>query len=319
MASPLVTVICLCYNHGRFVREAIQSVLDQTYQYIQLVVVDDASTDDSVNTIRDILENYPAITFLSLKQNLGNCAAFNRGLALASGDFVIDFATDDVMMPNKVQQQVEYFADLDRSYGVVFTDALYIDAYGEPLRKHYEYLFRRGLLKSIPQGDVYRDVLSTYFIASPTMMIRREVLEKLNGYDENLSYEDFDFWVRASRTYKFGFLNEVTTRIRINKNSMSTGWYRQGDEQLYSTYLVCRKAVALNRSEPDKRALEKRLRFEIRQSVFTENREHAKLFYGLLTEIGSKNFLTDSFILLNKLKLPLSFLRNIYHKIRYGK
>ncbi len=88
----------------------------------------------------------------------------------------------------------------------------------------------KSLISHIPQGDVYRDMLTTYFIPGPTMMIRREVFAALGGYDESLSYEDFDFWVRSSRIYRYAFLNERLTSIRKLKSSMSTGWYVPGDQ-----------------------------------------------------------------------------------------
>jgi glycosyltransferase involved in cell wall biosynthesis len=318
MATPLVSVVCLCYNHAQFVREAINSVLDQSYKNIQIIVVDDASTDNSVSIIRDIVEGNPSVKFISHPQNLGNCAAFNSGLALVKGELVIDFATDDVMLPEKITQQVNFFNTLDPSYGVVFTDAMYINQQGEFLQNHFDNLMRKGLLKKIPVGDVYADVLSTYFIASPTMMTKKAVFDHLHGYDASLSYEDFDFWVRSSRNFKYAFLNEITTKIRISERSLSTGWYKQGDKQLHSTWLVCKKAMLLNRTEAEKIALVKRLKYEIRQSVFSENYKEAKLFYELLKEAGSAGLTYNLLMILNKLKLPLSFIRRLYHQLRYG-
>jgi glycosyltransferase involved in cell wall biosynthesis len=318
MTGPLVSVICLCYNHARFVSEALNSVITQSYGNLQIIVVDDASKDNSASIISDILVRHPEITFLALEQNNGNCKAFNRGLALAEGEFIIDFATDDVMLPDKIEKQVNLFRTLDQDYGVVFTDAEYISTTGTFMRNHYEYLFRKRLLTSVFQGDVYDKVLSTYFIASPSMMIRKSVFDYLKGYDENLSYEDFDFWVRSARKFKYAFLNEITVRIRKSERSMSTGWYVQGDNQLHSTYLVCLKAVDLNKSEADWEALATRLKYEIRQSVFSENMNEAQLFYDLLKRI-KKNSISDSvFMSLGKLHLPLSFVRRFYHKVRYN-
>jgi glycosyltransferase involved in cell wall biosynthesis len=262
MSRPLVSVICLCYNHERFVAEAIQSVLDQTYDNVQLIVVDDASTDSSTTIIRDLVVKHPFIETLLLTENLGNCRAFNRGLALARGEFVIDLATDDVMMPDRITQQVDLFSSLDDSYGVVFTDATYIDEKGGFLRDHYAYLFKKGLLQTIPQGDVYSRIIAQYFICSPTMMVRKKVLDEMHGYDETLSYEDFDFWIRSSRNYRYAFLDRKLTSVRRSTRSMSAGWYRPGDRQLYSTYLICKKIAMLNRSEEEHRALAARLKYE---------------------------------------------------------
>ena len=125
MQTPLVSVICLCYDHARFVEEAIQSVLAQTYKNIQVIVVDDASTDNSVAVIRDVISRSGRtdIEFLSLSENIGNCSAFNRGLALAKGEYIIDLATDDYIAPDRIERQVKFFSSLDESYGVIFSDA----------------------------------------------------------------------------------------------------------------------------------------------------------------------------------------------------
>jgi glycosyltransferase involved in cell wall biosynthesis len=318
MDTPLVTVICLCYNHERFVEEAIRSVFEQTYTNIQIIIVDDASTDSSQVIIQRCISGKAGITYLPLRKNRGNCTAFNQGFALAKGEFVIDFATDDIMLPDRIQQQVDFFSTLSTEYGVVFTNALYVDANGKEIRNHYQYLFKKGLLSRIPQGDVYRELLSVYFISSPTMMVRKKVLDVLSGYDEMLSYEDFDFWVRSSRDYKYGYLDAVTTKVRITTRSMSRGWYVRGDKQLYSTYLVCKKAMLLNRSKQDENALAKRLKYEVRQSVFSENHAEAKLFYDLLKEMKRTNTTYRLLIIFSKLKLPLAPLRKLYHHIRYG-
>jgi glycosyltransferase involved in cell wall biosynthesis len=317
MDNALVSVICLCYNQASFVEESIRSVLNQTYKNIQLIVVDDASTDDSIHVIRKLKEENAAIEILALPDNKGNCTAFNLGFTLSKGDFIIDFAADDVMMPERIEHQVKHFSSLDESYGVSFTDAIYVNEKGETLREHYSYLFRKGLIKTIPQGNVYNELLYRYFIASPTMMVKRTVMESLNGYDETLSYEDFDFWIRSARNFNYAFLNEKLTKIRKSQRSMSSRWYVQGDRQLYSTYLVCKKAHALNRSEEESLALAKRLKYELRQSVFSSNHREAVLFYNLLTETGYKDAIDNFFYELNKLRLPLSPLRKLYHYLRF--
>jgi glycosyltransferase involved in cell wall biosynthesis len=318
-ATPLVTVICLCYNHEAFVKEAVSSVAQQTYPTIQIIIVDDASTDNSRQVIAELLKMYPSIEFYPLPQNVGNCRAFNAGLAHARGEFIIDLATDDVMLPDRIEHQVKQFQALDESYGVVFSDAQYISEDGKFVRNHFQYLATKNLLAEVPQGDVYRQVLSTFFIPPPTMTVKKKVFDALNGYDENLAYEDFDFWVRSAREFKYGFLNVVTTRIRISERSLSKQLYRKGDKQLYSTYLVCEKAMALNRSEEENESLAKRIRYEIRQSVFSENLREAELFYGLLEKLQKKDAMSNALLVLNKLHLPLAPLRNLYNWIRYGR
>jgi glycosyltransferase involved in cell wall biosynthesis len=317
MPSPLVTVICLCYNQGRYVREAILSVLSQTYDNIELIVVDDASTDHSVQEIRQLINDYPQITFLPQLSNLGNCAAFNKGLEVARGQYVVDFAADDIMMPDRISKQIDYFSGLGTGYGVIFTDAVYIDPEGKPLHYHFDHLKKKKLINHVPQGEIYKDVLRRYFICSPTMIVKREVFDKLGGYDTRLSYEDFDFWVRSAREFKYAYLPEPLTKVRRAAGSMSTRAYKPADRQLRSTYLVCEKALALNRTKEDNEALLDRARYELRQAVFSENTIEAKLFFNLIKQLTTPALPDVLLLLLNRLRLPLSVFRNAYHRIRY--
>ncbi|MEQ8423656.1 MAG: glycosyltransferase, partial [Cyclobacteriaceae bacterium] len=208
MAQPLVSVICLCYNHAKYVEEAILSVLNQTYQPIELIVVDDASSDDSVAVIESLLIKYSQASFIGLKENIGNCAAFNLGFAQSKGQFIIDFAADDVLMPDRIEKGVRALESAGSDFGVQFSDALLIDRYGVTMGLQSDKFSH----DSIPQGDIYREIIDRYFISAPTMLIRREVLEKLQGYDESLAYEDFDFWVRSSRDFEYLYIPEEIGR-----------------------------------------------------------------------------------------------------------
>jgi glycosyltransferase involved in cell wall biosynthesis len=315
--KPLVSVICLCFNQRDWIEEAIHSVINQSYPHIQLIIADDASTDGSSGVIEKLKTEFPQIRVLLFGRNQGNCKAFNTALREAQGEYVVDFAADDVMKASRIEKQVALFNQLDDSYGVIFTDAHYIDSGGKFIREHYEYLRKKKLLGSVPEGDVYRDVLSRYFIASPTMMVRRTVFDRLDGYDETLGYEDFDFWLRSSRYFKFAFLNESLTLIRRTGNSMSSGWYKRGDKQLYSTYLVCRKAIDLNRDEDDRNALITRVRYEMRQSILSDNHYEAVLFYQLLRDLRAISSADKLLNVINRSGIPLRGLRSFYQSVRF--
>lgn len=318
MHKPLVTVICLSYNHEKFITEAIESVIHQTYDQIQIIVVDDGSTDKSSLVISQLKEKYNSLEVLLLTRNAGNCAAFNTGYALAKGSFVVDFATDDVMMPDRIEKQVRHFEQYGNEVGIIFTDATYIDEKGKFIRNHFDHLLRSGLIQEIPHGDVYRAVLERYFIPSPTALIRRQVIDQLGGYDETLSYEDFDLFVRASRTFKFEFLNERLMKVRKLSKSMSTRLYARGDKQLMSTYHVCLKAMKLNRDAEDSAALIRRVRYELRQSVMTENHREARVFFELLNTMDGVRIADRLTFFGDTLRLPLKGIRNLYVRLRYN-
>lgn len=263
MENPLVSVVCLCYNHARFVEEAIESVLAQTYPNVELIILDDASADNSVAVIEKKIADHPDIKFLSLKENVGNCKAFNTGYALSSGQYIIDFAADDILYPNRIEVGVKDLKKAGDAFGVHFSDADWIAEPGELLFRHSD----RFPHNTIPQGDIYKHLISKFFICSPTMMFTRAVMEHLGGYDENLKYEDFDFWIRSSRRFKYVYSPQVLVKKRVVKTAMSADQFKVGSPQLESTYRVCEKILALNKNNDEKNALQKRIFYEIRVSL----------------------------------------------------
>lgn len=260
MASPLVSVICLCYNHAPFVEEAIRSVLYQTYAEIELIVVDDASSDGSVAIIEELVRNHDRIKFIRLDTNVGNCAAFNLGYKESKGDYLIDFATDDVLLPHRVEEGIKALEGAGIQYGVQFSDAMLIDADGIELELHSN----KHPHTSISEGDIYKQVINRYFISAPTMLIRRSVLETLSGYDEDLAYEDFDFWVRSARRYQYLYIPKPLVKRRLLPRSMKSHQFVKGSSQLRSTFIVCNKIKELNETKEEDAALKQRIRYEIK-------------------------------------------------------
>lgn len=316
---PLVSVICLCYNHERFLVEALDSVLGQTYPQVEVLVVDDASTDNSRQLLQAYAAAHPQIRLLLLEHNQGNCRAFNRALALARGAFIIDFATDDVMLPGRIAAQVQAFSTLGPDYGIVFTDSELIDEASQSLGYFYKRDAAGRLRPQVATGQVYDQVLERFFISSPTLMIRRQVLEKLGGYDETLAYEDFDLMVRAARDYKFHFLDQPLTRRRLHPHQLSKKWYQVGDKQLLSTIRICEKALRLNRTEREKQALARRVAWEARQAFFTRNYPEADALFCLLRRLGPLPVGYRLLEKLNRARVDLSFLHRLYHRLAHGK
>ncbi len=266
-ALPKVTIICTCYNHGKYVAECIESVMHQDYPNFELIVVDDGSADNSVKIINSLKEKYSQIVFVKLEENVGICKAFNTALGMSDGDLIIDLAADDMLLPNRLSKGVQAFQRLDKDFGVLFGDAEWIDESGKHLSFHSE----RFPHDSVPRGNIYKDLVERYFICSPTMMFRREVIDFMNGYDESLTYEDFDFWIRSSRHFKYEYDPAVLVKKRKVKNSLSHEQFKILNKHSESTYRVCVKIVDLNQSAEERWATGNRLLYEIRQCIKTLN------------------------------------------------
>ncbi len=265
--SPLVTVIALSYNHEQFVVESLQSVLDQTYANVELIVVDDASTDNSQQVIADFIADKPEIKYLPLSANVGNCKAFNIGLKAANGEFIIDLATDDVLLPTRIEQGLASFSLYDDQVGVNFCNANILNEDGQHIKTFYPIDSQGKTQTEIPQGNLYAQLVARYFICPPTMMSRKTVFDSLAGYDENLLYEDFDFWVRSARQFDYCFTNEILVNKRELSDSLSAKQYKPKSEYMRSTFEVCEKILKLNKNNMENLALRQRIYYEMYQCV----------------------------------------------------
>jgi glycosyltransferase involved in cell wall biosynthesis len=272
---PLVSIVCLCYNHEKYVVESLNSVLNQTYKNIELIIANDFSSDFSEKTILNWLKNHPNVRFIANKTNLGNCRTFNKALKFTNGDYIIDLAADDILMPDCVEKQVNAFLNSEKkNLGIVYGNAQIITENKAHIRYYYEVNSEKETLIKPASGDIYLAMLNqTSMICSISSMIKREVLEHLNGYDENLAYEDLDLWIRASRSYNFEFIDSVIIQKRQLQDSLGNHFYKKFNFKTrkinYSSYLVIRKAIALNKTREENKALLKRLHYEMMKAYKT--------------------------------------------------
>ncbi|MGL2967011.1 glycosyltransferase family 2 protein [Flavobacterium sp. XGLA_31] len=267
---PLISVVCLCYNHAEFIVESLDSVLSQHYSSIEIIIIDDCSTDNSVSVIETWLLDKPEITFIKNSQNLGNTKAFNLGLKIAKGDYLIDFATDDILLPNCITKQVEKFlSSTNKNLGIVYANASLIDEKGNFIEPFFKVDRNGKVLHKRESSDEYLRIITGGHeaLCSVTAMVKKEVYEKLNGYDENLAYEDLDFWIRASRIYQIDFIDEILFQKRVLQNSLGTNFHRKKSPLSrkinLSTYLIIKKVYCLNRTREEDKAILKRIHYEM--------------------------------------------------------
>ncbi|HZT44223.1 MAG TPA: glycosyltransferase [Chthonomonadaceae bacterium] len=209
----LVSIIIPCYNQGPLLAEAIESALAQTYPQIEVIVVDDGSTDNTSLIARRYRDR---IHYL-YQPNAGLSAARNAGLAIARGVYVNFLDSDDRLLPDKIAQQVPLL-DEDPALGLVYCRHFLTDAQG--IRRPAEAL-------EAHRGEVYHALRRGNFLAVHTALVRRACVEEAGGFDPKLrSLEDWNLWLRIARRYRFDFVDAPLVEYRDLGDSMSKNHLR---------------------------------------------------------------------------------------------
>ncbi len=209
MIKPLVSVIIPNHNYANFLEGAIESVLFQTYSNIEIIVVDDGSSDNS----REVLKKYANQVKLIFQTNQGVSIARNTGVAESKGDLIAFLDADDIWLPTKIEKQVDLFTR-DSSLGLVHVGVEEIASNGQ----------RLNIRMNGAVGWVFEELLllrSSVLAAGSGAMIWREIFDNLGGFDSSLSTSaDWDFCCRLARLYPIGFIPEVLVKYRIHSISM---------------------------------------------------------------------------------------------------
>ncbi|WP_418263283.1 glycosyltransferase family 2 protein [Flavobacterium faecale] len=276
-SKPLISVICLCYNHSKYVIESLNSVIDQTYDNIELIIADDCSTDNSTKVIKEWLLKYPTVQFVENSKNLGNNKTFNNAFALSRGEYIIDLAADDVLLPNCIEKQLKSFQNSDyKNIGIVYGNAEIISEQGD----HQSYYYPTNELKKAtpcpPSGDIYLSVIGQRnYICSVSSMLKREPFIALKGYDEDLAFEDLDYWFRCSRKYNIVFIDEILIKKRVIQNSLGSVFYRKMNSYTnkinHSVFLIIKKAIVMNQTKEENKELLYRIHIEMDKAIRTMN------------------------------------------------
>lgn len=201
-ARPVVSVILPTYQRAHTLGRALASVLAQTFQDYELLVIDDASTDDTVDVIARFDD--PRLRYLRQDTNRGVAAARNRGLAEARGEFVAFLDSDDEWLPRKLARQLEVFEQHGVEVGLVSTGIEVVDAEGAT-----------RCLAPTQSGDIQAALLldNVVYGGGSSVMLRRGVVERAGTFDETLhALEDYDYWLRIAQFYRVEHATEPLAR-----------------------------------------------------------------------------------------------------------
>ena len=230
---PLVSVVVPVWNGERYLRESLESILGQTYPCIEVIVVDDASTDDTPGILASYGDRIRVIRQSETRGIYGNA---NDGIAVANGEFVAVFHADDVYSPEMVEREVAWLTQHPGS-GAVFTSSVFIDERGREFgRSRIPVDLRGGVPLDYP--TVLDALLSrkNVFLSCPTAMVRASVYRELGGYRdaEFKNTSDLEMWLRIARDRSLGVLDEPLLRYRQGHGSSAERYHRlRTDEERF--------------------------------------------------------------------------------------
>jgi glycosyltransferase involved in cell wall biosynthesis len=193
--SPKVSVIVPTYNRAERLEGALHSIVSQTYQDFELIVVDDGSTDKT----SQVMESFSSALYLTMKKNSGVSKARNIGLAFAKGEFVCFLDSDDLWNEKKLQIQVHWMEN-NMDSQICYTDEIWIrnGVRVNSMNRHRKYT-----------GDIFRHCLALCIVSPSSVMMRAELFDEIGNFDESLpACEDYDLWLRIAVKYDFHFIEQ---------------------------------------------------------------------------------------------------------------
>ena len=210
--TPAVSVVLPTYNRSTLIAGAIQSVLDQTWNDFELIVVDDASTDDTADVVAAMTD--PRIRLLRLAENGRQSVARNRGVAAARSDLIAFQDSDDAWLPTKLAKLMEALAAAPAGTGAAYT------AFERIAGDSVTYIPARDV--SPRDGDILPALLFRNLVSTQTLLVRKDLLEMIGGFDEAMTRdEDWDLVIRLAQVTRFALVDEAMVRVIDHPGSVT--------------------------------------------------------------------------------------------------
>lgn len=197
--NPVVSIIIPTYNRAHLLGRAIQSVLDQTHQDFELIIVDDGSTDNTEEIVRSFSDE--RIRYIKHDKNRGGAAARNTGIKAARGEYIAFQDSDDEWLPEKLEKQIRVFETVPPEVGVVYTGFHRLE------NNKKTYIPSSKITQK--EGYIFSSLLKGNFVTTQAVLVKRECFERAGMFDENLPrLQDWELFIRISKYYHFKCIDE---------------------------------------------------------------------------------------------------------------
>lgn len=237
---PLVSVIVPCYNHEKYVKETIESIVNQTYKNIELIVINDGSKDNTHNVIMSYeaqcKERFIRFEYIN-RENKGLSATLNEMVSWSKGKYFSAIASDDILTTNKISLLVEELENLDESYVVAFGDAIFIDDESNEVYIDYttgeyttkekggksflEYYTRERDFNYKDKNEFgsYKTLLGRNYLPAMSAVIKLEKIKEVDAWTSGNTIEDWEMWLKLSKKYKFAYVDEPVALYRLHESN----------------------------------------------------------------------------------------------------
>jgi glycosyltransferase involved in cell wall biosynthesis len=224
MSYPLISVIIPFYNHNKYVKQTLDSVLADTYPNKEIVIINDGSSDPDDSQITEWIEQHQGILAITYRKrdNKGITKTLNEMLSMAKGDYIAHIASDDFFINNTFTERVKLLQSHPQKL-MLLSDAITVDDHGNQLYKSAMFEQRGGKKEFyFTDKGLKREIIKRWCVVGPTTFIDKRLFNQIGGYDENLFYEDWDLFLRAVSKDLILFDDHLVAAHRWHKNNASS-------------------------------------------------------------------------------------------------
>ena len=218
--QPMVSIGIPNYNYAHYILETLHSIAEQTYENVEIIIVDDCSTDNSISVIEAWMRSYQGQKKVSLfrnERNMGLTKSCNILLRHATGKYFQPLDADDILMPDKIERQVRLL-EVNEDAAFVYSNAIVINENSIETETYFERI--KYNKDTMPSGMIQDAILKFNFIPLPTVLLNTAKVLQVGGFDENLHVQDYYMWLALSADNKVLYINAITAKYRVHAKSM---------------------------------------------------------------------------------------------------
>jgi len=225
---PKVSVIMSVYNGEKYLKEAIESILNQTFRDFEFIIVDDGSTDKTPEILNEYAKKDKRIKIITNPKNIGLTKSLNKALKIAKGEYIARMDADDISLPERLKKQVNFLTNYP-NFGLVGCNVIVIDEKG-------------NFVKNVTLPESLNSALrKRNRLVHGSVMFRKSLVKKIGGYNEKIFYaQDYEMFLRFSKISEIGRINEFLYKLRVHKSSLS---YKKFFKQMYYVALAKTKVL----------------------------------------------------------------------------